>query len=410
MRTFLSILILGALSCSVAKAQQEPVRFLVETLSASLPDAVLVALAADGTLQLKDDRAARTIPRFISLRQVGAELPPLPTRNFLLLTNGDRIPLDPDASAVLEGNRLQVWPAKESFGGKELSFYAPNIVLLFWSLPEAVDDADLYFAKISKETRERDVVHLQNGDRVEGAVAALSGKEGCTITTDRGKLRLPWSKIAGIAWNTDRQVRLGGKKTHWRAALDGGGRITLLDLRFDEKSRRWSAAAQFGATLDLPEGAILALDARQGAVVDLTNLTPTRYVHKPYLGVIWPLRWDVSANGSPLRLAGNTYERGLGTHAACRVEYKLDGKYQRFLSTVGIDEGSRRGRAKVAIELDGKRVELNEGKELTCETAPLSLALDVRNVKTMTLLVERGNFGDVQAHVNWANARLVKSD
>ena len=59
------------------------------------------------------------------------------------------------------------------------------------------------------------------------------------------------------------------------------------------------------------------------------------------------------------------------THAACRVAYKLDGQYQRFDALVGLDEvAARLGRAKVALELDGKRIVLHDGKELTVKDAP----------------------------------------
>ena len=64
----------------------------------------------------------------------------------------------------------------------------------------------------------------------------------------------------------------------------------------------------------------------------------------------------------------------------------------------------------MAIELDGKRIDLNDGKELTSQTTPLTVRLDVRKVRTLTLIADLGSFGDVQAHVNWAKARLVKND
>jgi hypothetical protein len=122
----------------------------------------------------------------------------------------------------------------------------------------------------------------------------------------------------------------------------------------------------------------------------------------------WPLVKDAAATGQPLRLAGSAYEKGLGTHAACQVAYKLDGLYQRFDALVGIDELSRRGKAKVAIDLDGKRIDLFEGKELTIDTAPIPIRVDVTKARMLTLIVETGSFGDVQANVSWANARLIK--
>ena len=399
-----AILIL-LLSASAAAAQVP--RFTIDTPTQLHANSTLRALDEAGTLWIADT----PLPRWLELRQEGRSLPPLLTRNFLLLTNGDRLPLDPDAAAVLDENRLRVWPAKSlpSAHARGLSLYVPNVVLVFWSLPEGVDDADLFFARLAEEPRKRDVVFLKNGDRVEGTLAELGAKAVYIMTTGNRKVHTSWSQLAGIAWNTDRQARLRPKKAYYRAVLEGGARVNFLDLRLEEKSRQWIAKTHFGATLELPESNVLAVEVRQGPAVDLSDLVPARYEHRPFLGASWPLMKDASAAGHPLRIGDNTYEKGLGTHAPCRVAYKLDGQYQRFDAVIGIDgEHAPRGRAKVAIELDGKRIDLNDGKEMTSKTAPIPLRLDVRGVREMTLIVELGSFGDVQAHVNWAKTRLVK--
>jgi NPCBM/NEW2 domain len=136
-------------------------------------------------------------------------------------------------------------------------------------------------------------------------------------------------------------------------------------------------------------------------------LTPSRYEQRPFLGASWPLAKDAAATEQPLRLTGNTFEKGVGVHAPARVSYKLDGKYERFDALVGIDETARRGRARVALELDGKRIDLHEGKELSAKDEPVVVRQTVRDVRELTLIVEVGAFGDVQANVNWSKARLV---
>jgi NPCBM/NEW2 domain len=398
---------------ATADAQEPGPRFTIETAELPRSGCAMIALNDAGAAEVEIAQTRVKLPQFVEIRQEGRKLPPLLTGNFVSLTNGDRLPLEPEASATLQASRLHVWPAK-SLGfvqGKALDLFAPNVVLLFWSLPEGVDDAGRFFALLQDESRKRDAVYLQNGDRIEGTVTALGAKIGCVLSSDGRKVQTPWSKLAGIAFNTDRQARLKTKKTHARAVLDGGARINFLELRFEEKTRQWIGKTQFGTVLELPETTVLAMDSRQGQAVDLSELTPTRYEHRPYLGAAWPLMKDSAVSGQALRLNGSTYEKGLGTHAACRVIYKLDGQYQRFDAVVGIDETfARRGRAKVAIELDGKRIDLNDGKELTSQTAPLVVRVDVRKATSMTLIVELGSFGDVQAHVNWAKARLIKAD
>lgn len=407
-RSIFLILLLGG-----AAHAQEPARFTIETADGAHKSVELIALSDGRALTIAEAGRRRTLERWFELRRDGRALPALLERNFALLTNGDRIPLEPAAPALLEGGRLLLRCGKTLPGAPEaaLSLYAPHVALVFWSLPDGIDDADLFFAKLQRDARKRDVVFLKNGDRIEGTITMLADKTGCVSVNDGRKTQTPWANIAGLAWNTDRQARLRTKKAYCRAVLDGGARINFLELRFDEKTRRWLGKTQFGPSLDMPESAVLAIDERQGQAVDLADLTYARYEHRPYLGASWPLVLDADATGHPLRLGGSTFEKGLGTHASCTVTYKLDAQFQRFDSIVGIDpERAPRGRAKTAVELDGKRIELNAGKELTARDTPLQVRLDVRGVKALTLIVETGSFGDVQAEVSWTKARLIKRD
>jgi hypothetical protein len=219
----------------------------------------------------------------------------------------------------------------------------------------------------------------------------------------------PWSRLAGLAWSTQRAVRPRAKKSYARAVLEGGTRLSFLDLHFDGKTRTLSGKTLFGAALEFPETSLLALDIHRGPAADLSDM-PVRYEQRPYLGARWPLAKDAAVNGHALKLAGSAFEKGLGMHAPARAHYQLDGQFERFDALVGIDESSRRGRARLALELDGKRIELNDGKELTARDAPLTLRQDVRGVRSLTLIVELGAFGDVEANINWAKARLVKKE
>lgn len=391
---------------------QGPPRFTVESVDGGHKAVEIVALSEAGALTFTETGRRQTLERWFALRRDKTALPPFLERDFALLTNGDRLPLEPAVPAVLEKNRLLVRLAKALPGGLDqpVSLYPPHVALLFWSLPDGVDDAERFLTELQRESRKRDVVHLKNGDRIEGSIAGLD-KAGCISANGERKTRIAWADLAGIAFNTERQARLKTKNRYYRAVLACGARLNFLELRADEKTGRWIGKTQFGPQLEMPASAILAIDERQGQTVDLSDLTPTRYEQRPYLGVSWPLSRDADAAGRPLRLAGSTYEKGLATHASCSVSYKLDGKFQRFDCLVGIDaDHSPRGRARLALQLDAKRLELNDGKELTARDAPLPTSIDLRGVQQLTLIIEGGSFGDVQAEVIWANARLVKRE
>jgi hypothetical protein len=160
--------------------------------------------------------------------------------------------------------------------------------------------------------------------------------------------------------------------------------------------------------LEIPLADVAALDLRQGTAVYLSDLEPRDYKHKPYLGVSWPYAKDAGVSGRPIVLAGSTYDKGLGTHSECLLTYDLGGKYRRFEAWVGLDgQVGRRGRAFVRVLVDGEE-RGQGGRERTAQDPPLSLRVDVRGARELTLVVGFARFGDVQAHVDWADARLIK--
>jgi len=118
---------------------------------------------------------------------------------------------------------------------------------------------------------------------------------------------------------------------------------------------------------------------------------------------------NASAAGRPLRVGQDCFDRGIGLHGRCRLTYRLDGKYSWFEATVGLDPSAGpRGRARLALIVDGKEHPLSEEKERTVQDAPLSVLLDVRGARELTLVGDFGSLGDVQAQVNWGGARLLK--
>ena len=62
-----------------------------------------------------------------------------------------------------------------------------------------------------------------------------------------------------------------------------------------------------------------------------------------------------SAVGTPLTIGKTDYANGIGAHAVSFIEYPLDGQFDSFEVTVGID-GSTEGRGSVVFRVfvDGK--------------------------------------------------------
>ena len=72
-----------------------------------------------------------------------------------------------------------------------------------------------------------------------------------------------------------------------------------------------------------------------------------------------PPKVNVANGGTPFRIGGETFKRGVGTHAASFYEIEVKGEAVRFTATIGADAGmeiARRGSVRFSVFADGRRV------------------------------------------------------
>ena len=83
--------------------------------------------------------------------------------------------------------------------------------------------------------------------------------------------------------------------------------------------------------------------------------------------VSWTQEWgtlglDVSVERNPLKIGGQQYPKGLGTHANSEIVYDLNGRYQVFQSDVGVDEETGSwGSVVFMVYVDGE-LKFNSGR------------------------------------------------
>ena len=141
-------------------------------------------------------------------------------------------------------------------------------------------------------------------------------------------------------------------------------------------------------------------------------LTDARYlselpgiVHVVSNGDTKHARPDKSINGNALRLAGTRYEYGIGVHADSHIQVKLDGRYQRFTATVGIDDEVRSGTGAVTFSVYGDGTLMHKSVPLSRGDTPKNIDVDISGVDILDLVVDGGTStnGD---HADWADAKL----
>ncbi len=112
-------------------------------------------------------------------------------------------------------------------------------------------------------------------------------------------------------------------------------------------------------------------------------------------------------DGQPLKLNGQTYLKGLGTHATSILQYQLNGAYNRFVADVGIDDEVTDGGTVIFRVRGDGGVLLYESPTLTYGSAIRHVDVSVTGYDVLTLEVATSGDGTTKDHADWADARVL---
>ena len=142
----------------------------------------------------------------------------------------------------------------------------------------------------------------------------------------------------------------------------------------------------------------------QGYLVGFTNGSASLF---QYVGTVWPAK-DLADSGTPMRLHGRVYPKGLGTDANAWVQYALGGLASSFHAEIGIDDlFTTRAQAVFRVWLDGAVI--YESGILAPGSPIQVLDLPVAGGQLLTLQVVTAEPGGETANdvCDWANAYVV---
>jgi len=117
-------------------------------------------------------------------------------------------------------------------------------------------------------------------------------------------------------------------------------------------------------------------------------------------------RRGMSVEGHPLRIAGEIFAHGLGTHANSIFVIQLDGGTKRFSAKVGVDDEVGRSPASVRFEIHGDGKILWKSPIMKAGKKAEPVSLDVGGLMKMILLVTDGGDGIDFDHADWVNAKF----
>lgn len=368
----------------------------------TIEEAQLIAVERDGVLfQTKDGQ--RRVPRdeivcWGSLSEPrGGE--------WLCLLNGSLI-----AGRWLGlDNGCLVW--RNDYLG-EFSLPIDQVAGMIFRLPSSLIEKDLLFSQISDRTKGGYLL-LANGDQLDGALLRREEDGDLVVTTRFGERRFSVEQLRAVSFQRISMATQG--PIDCAVGLKDGSRIIVNKTGESEPGLGGHLAVSSGQR-DIQGILAKLLETRVesvcfyqpfGYVVYLSDLTPETFIAVPFLEYIRPIRMDRNALGGWLRTGEGIFLKGVGTYSACRVRYKLEGRFQRFAAELAIDACTRgKGSVMCHVLVDGER-KVSVGP-IRGGDHPVPVVVDVTGAVSLDLVVEFGERADEQDYINWFNARLIR--
>ncbi len=328
-----------------------------------------------------------------------------PRGSAIWLANGDR--LIARGTAIEDEQLRAAW--REFPEWPEFALPLESVRGLSLSLPHSRERRDEIAAWLFDRKEQRDELRLLNGDVSSGELAKW--RDGTiSLKTNGRDVTLPIADVRDIAFNPELLALPEPKELCWLVSLRDGSRVTLLASKSRVADTVLKAAHVSGVVWDIPLDAICEMRLLGGRGVFLSDLSPIESRQTPFLPGAreWPMQRDRSVAGRPLRLGGRESPKGLGMQSRSAVTYDLAEKYRAFHAIVGLDDTTvGAGTALCAVEVDGRRVfeEPALSRQRGAKRLPV---LDVSGAKRLTLVVDFGELGDSQDHVDWGDAVLLK--
>lgn len=343
-----------------------------------------------------------TLQNWLDIRQKGVHFPAPPNDSQLILTNGNRIAIEPTKLKLI-GESLTI---PHSAFNEQANAKAPlsSVGVLWLQNPAGQQLSNKLLRQLLSKKRTHDELALVNGDQLKGILIGIDennfklDSDGKTVLVDR-------RKTAYLAFTTEGAANEQSKR-HYHATLNDGSKITLNSLTV--KDATLFAKTPFSAKVQVPLSHVIRVQRFDQSVQYLSEMKPTEYQHQAYLSISWPLVTDGSVAGGLLHHIDGVYDNGLGMHSASRVSYAVPSDAKTFETKVALDSlTGKQGSVRISVLLDDKKTDIGFAKELTVKTDSIPIRLDVSKAKKLTLFVDFGTGGPVGDHVNWLDARFI---
>ena len=161
-------------------------------------------------------------------------------------------------------------------------------------------------------------------------------------------------------------------------------------------------------SVELPWADVTSVAVKSDRLVFLSDARPVESRQRPIVTLGRPWQADKNVTGGPLRIAGRSFDKGIGVQSRSELAFAQPGAFDVLAASIGVDDSaSGRGDCEFVVLGDGK--ELFRGRKRGGEEAE-EIRVSTAGVKLLTLVVEPGADLDLSDHADWGDARLLRSE
>ncbi len=354
-----------------------------------------------GTIALVPEKGQEEelpLPRLLKLTRDGVALRLTPAEgSVVLFPDGDRL------------YRTVIGPATEttlevsSYALGNLAIPLESLLGLILTLPGETAAVDSLLERVRTEPRTTEVLWLANGDRLTGGFLGLEEKR-IKFQAAAGPIALDRAGIVALGFDPTLVVYPRPAADFLELTMADGSRLGVTDARIEQG--QVVATTRFKSTLRLALSELIQIHARTTRIAYLSERPATAEHYEAYLGPTRPYRRDLNVDGHPLRLAGQGYDRGLGTQSRTLLAYRLAAGDRRFQALVGLDDSAGAlGSVVFRVLVDDQQRFISP--PMSVRDTPKSIDIDLTGAKYLILVTEFGERGEIRDFADWVEARII---
>lgn len=322
------------------------------------------------------------------------------TSDWIVLGTGDRFPLT--IQRVADDVVTAGWARASR--RPELSFPLENVAAVIRQMPPAAVVQRDWLSTIHRLPAGSDTVRLIAGEDLTGEFVAWENgllKWQAAL----GAIQLDLQRVRWIRFDPELTARPPRPDRAWHVFLVDGTRFTASACQPQaDHTVTWTLPV--GGMLTVPRHEIVKATLWTARRATLSQRKPLAVKLTPFLNGDRDVVLDHSVAQAPLSLRGEEFTTGIAMQSRAEVTYAIQPADSHFTACVGIDDvAERHGSARFAVRIDDRVVWTSD--ELTGTSAAVRVPpIPLTDGKTLTLVVDFGEYADVADFADWCDASI----